>query len=251
MNSAFELWLFTSLLASLRLVPLFSFTPPFTLIRLPRLFRALFAVGVTAMIVGGGTGRLLPSVEPVRLIETAALELSLGLAFALPWHLLFGALNVAGRAIDIQSGLGIALTIDPTTRAQTPLVGTIFALLAAAMFFATDGTGQVLRIIATSLDLVPVGTAITLPTVAAVGAHATLMAGLALAAAGSVILTMLLLDVIIAVLTRSVPQMNALMLGIQVKVLVLLLVLPVILGSAMGLFARMMVLSLEAMARIS
>ena len=45
----------------------------------------------------------------------------------------------AGALLDMQIGFGIASLIDPTTRSQSPLLGTALNLLAVAVFFAVDG----------------------------------------------------------------------------------------------------------------
>jgi flagellar biosynthesis protein FliR len=58
---------------------------------------------------------------------------------------------------------------------------------------------------------------------------------------------MLACDVIVALLSRTVPQMNALMLGIQVKAIVMLAILPLVIGFAAGRIMRMIAITLETM----
>lgn len=244
-------WIVSSLLLSLRFAPLFTFTPPFTLTRLPRLIRALMSVGLAAVIAGGNPAAQLPGIlGAANIIPAAAHELLLGLAISLPLSLMFAAIYVAGRTVDIQAGYGLALLIDPTSQAQTPLVGTMMAYLAGMVFFAANGQDEVLKIIAASLAFAPIGAGHGVATISAAAGHAGVMMTLAFGALGGMILALFIIDLMIAVMARTVPQMNALVIGIQVKSFVLLLVLPAILGLGGVLFARMVALSLSAMARL-
>jgi flagellar biosynthetic protein FliR len=73
---------------------------------------------------------------------------------------------------------------------------------------------------------------------------------MAMGVAAASILALFLVDMVIALLSRTVPQMNVLVLGFQVKSLVLFLVLPLSFGMAGALFLRLMTLTLEALPRI-
>jgi flagellar biosynthetic protein FliR len=64
--------------------------------------------------------------------------------------------------------------------------------------------------------------------------------------AGGAILSLFVVDLAIAMLSRTVPQMNVLILGFQVKSLMLFLTLPITLGLSATLLARMTRLTLEA-----
>ena len=67
---------------------------------------------------------------------------------------------------------------------------------------------------------------------------------------GMVVLALFLTDLVIALLSRTVPQMNVLMLGFQVKSLVLLTVLPLSLGAGGALLMRMVTFSLDQIPRM-
>ncbi|MGJ3628982.1 EscU/YscU/HrcU family type III secretion system export apparatus switch protein [Sphingomonas sp. MMS24-JH45] len=73
----------------------------------------------------------------------------------------FAALLTVGRALDVQVG-GLAMLVDPTTRGQMPLIGTVFAYAAAMLFFAGTGPATLLAIWAAAFDRVPLGTLATL-----------------------------------------------------------------------------------------
>lgn len=239
---------FAAILLSLRIAPVFAFAPPFTLVRLPMLFRMLLGLGIAACLVAANpAAATLSDTGPGALFATAVSELLLGTIFMLAFQLSFAALQVAGRTIDIQAGFGMALLIDPTTRGSMPLTGTLFVYAAAAIFFATDGHVELLRILAASLDAVPLGAHQLAASPASLVAFISLAFLSAFGVAGGAILALFLCDLAIALLSRTIPQMNVLVLGFQVKTVVLLLVLPIVFGAAGALLARMTRIVLEAL----
>ena len=226
------------------------FAPPFTLVRVPRSILALFGLALSAMLVSALPEARLIAVTPSALALGALREAILGLVPVVVLQLMFGSLQLAGRTIDIQSGYGLALLIDPTTRAQTPLVGTLFAYAAAAVFFALDGHLRLVRLFAASLRAVPVGSTGRTGGLELLGPYLAAVSLIAIGVASAAILVLFLTDAVVAMLSRTVPQMNALLLGIQLKALILLAVLPLCFGTSAALFSELVARALETMARM-
>ena len=63
---------------------------------------------------------------------------------------------------------------------------------------------------------------------------------------GVIMLVLFLLDLTIAFLSRTLPQMNVMMLGFQVKAMATLVMLPVALALSGGLFLRLLRFALES-----
>jgi flagellar biosynthetic protein FliR len=241
-------WAFGSLLLALRIAPAFAFAPPFSLVRLPTLFKLLLGLGLAASILSCRPEAVAGlDLAPGALLVAAAGELMLGIVSVMVLQLAFGAIYIAGRTVDIQAGFGLALLIDPTSGARTPLIGTIFAMLAGMLFFAADGHHELLRIIAGSLDVLPIGRAAMPATIGPLLAFLSLVFVTAIGAVGGLVLSLFLADVAIAMLSRTVPQMNVLVLGFQVKTMVLLVALPATLGVAAALLMRTMRIALNAL----
>ncbi|MEO8114919.1 MAG: flagellar biosynthetic protein FliR [Phenylobacterium sp.] len=245
---AFTSWVFPSLLLSLRISPVFAFAPPFSLVPVPVVFRTLFGVGVAACIVyAHPAAAAIGELSLGDLVVTAARELLLGSIVVLAFQLAFGALYMAGRTIDIQAGFGLAVLIDPTTKTQTPLVGTMFAYAAGAIFFALNGHVDLLRIFTASLEAIPLGAGQMPDSLVRLVGFISVVFLTSFGVAGGTILTLFLADIAIAALSRTVPQMNVLVLGFQVKTILLLLVLPTTFGFAGALLARVTSLTLQAL----
>lgn len=250
-----SLWIASCLVLSLRIMPVFLFAPPFTLTRVPKPVLAMLGLGVAAILLSTDPApALLPEASAEAILPGVLRELFVGLVPVVVLQLLFGSLYLVGRTIDIQAGLGLAMLIDPTARGQLPMVGTIFAYIAAVTFFAAGGHFELLRFFAASLKVIPLGP-IHQPgsadgSLAALTSYAAVISFIALGIGGAVIAALLMIDLVVAMLSRTVPQMNALLIGIEVKVALLLLVVPLTLGFSGALFARMVAEALEAMPRL-
>lgn len=240
-------WLIGTMLLSLRISPVLAFAPPFTLMRVPPLIRVLLALGLSGVMIGALPEMATPPTEAGPLLVAAVRELFLGSIFVLAFQAAFAAIYVAGRTVDIQAGFGLASLMDPTSRVQTPLVGSIYAYAAGAVFFGMNGHLDLLRIIAASLDAVPLGQAGLPRDLAPLTAFLGAVFAIAFGVAGGVILALFLADMAIALLSRTAPQMNVLVLGFQVKTLLLMVALPLTLGVSGALLARLASTTLQAL----
>jgi flagellar biosynthetic protein FliR len=236
-----------TLLVSLRIVPALAFSPPFTLLRIPVPVRLVLAISLAAWLVSGHPGQTSQmDFWTQGLFITAAGELFLGIALALSLQLAFAALLTVGRTVDIQAGFGMALLVDPTTRSQVPLAGTLFTYAAAAIFFATDGPADLLAIWAASVDRVPLGSVVMAGNLPALTAYMSSIFVMAFGVAGMIILALFLIDLALALMSRTLPQMNVLLLGFQVKTLATLFLLPVAVALSGALLLSMMRYALES-----
>lgn len=244
-------WIASVWLVSLRIMPVFLLAPPFSLIRAPKLLIMLMALGLAAALVAAMPDRArLPEIDAGVLAIGAVRELFLGFVPVVVLQLLFGSLYLVGRTIDVQAGFGLALLIDPATRNQLPLAGTLFAYVAGASFFALGGHRDLLHFLAASLQAVAVGGAHGSGSLGTLAAYASSASLVALAIGGAAIAALLLCDLVIAMLSRTIPQLNALLLGIQVKAIVMFLVMPVALGASGALFAHLVATAIETMPRL-
>jgi len=240
-----------TLLVSLRIAPMLAFAQPFTLLRVPPMVRMILSISLAAWLVAGhpdSTWRV--PFWQAGLPVVALSELLLGIALSLALQIAFAALLTAGRAIDIQAGFGLAVLVDPTTRTQLPLAGTLFAYAAAMVFFASGGPEDLLAIWAASVEKVPLGASIVGGDPGVLIDYCGTVFLMAIGLAGLVLLVLFLLDLIVAFLSRTLPQMNVLLLGFQVKAIATIAVLPLAISMSGALFARMMRVALETMPRL-
>ena len=219
-------WIAAVLLSSLRIGTAFALTPLMTFGRSPANFRVLFVLAISALLVSGAA----VPIEAVplslgNLIMSAAGELLLGAVLAFGLLAGFAAFQVAGRILDLQLGFGVAALIDPTTRTQVPLLGTLLFMAAVITFFAIDGHHLVVRALSYSLHRLPPGTPVLDIEITMITAQFGAMFSFAVAIAAPVIFILLLVDTALAVMARTMPQMNVFFLSLPLKILVGLLTL--------------------------
>lgn len=227
--------LMAAALASLRLGAMLLLTPILASGGTPLRVRVLAILGFAAVLATGmnANGGLLPgalmarlAAEPGLLMQAAATEVAMGATLGVGIHLAFSTFAVAGRLLDIQIGFGLGQVFDPTTHASMPLLATAFSQLGVVVFFLVDGHHALLRGVAYSFERFPLGQ--PWPVDAALGPvlkQAAGLLGLSFALAIPVVFCLLIAEFVLGVLSRNLPQMNMLAVGIPTKVVVGLIAL--------------------------
>ena len=241
-------FLHAALLVSLRIVPTLAFSPPFTLLRIPPTVRVMISVSLAAWIVAAFPAQTAGMLEGrPSLLGAALAELLIGIALALALQLAFAAILTVGRLVDLQAGFAFAMLADPTNRSQLPLVGMILAYCAGALFFLSDGPASLLAIWSASVEHLPLGGSLEPEAVAKLLTFIGIIFTMALGAGGLILLILFLIDLTIAFMSRTLPQMNVLFLGFQVKTIATLLLLPVTVATSAALLLRMTQFALTTM----
>jgi flagellar biosynthetic protein FliR len=244
---SFADFLTAAMLVSFRIAPTLAYAPPFTFFKVPLIVRLALSLGLSAFIVAANPESTTSKVAgDINLIAFATFELFLGIQLSLALHVLFGAIGTAGRVADIQAGFGLALISDPSLRNRLPLIGTIFSYLAAVVFFSTDGPSDLIGIWSASLNALPLGSTAFEFKLTGFLSYMSTVSILALGLAGLLLLALFLVDISVAVMSKTLPQMNVLVLGFQVKTLVVLIVLPITISTSLALYLRLIRLALDA-----
>jgi flagellar biosynthesis protein FliR len=232
-------WIALVLLASVRFGALFVLAPVFGGMPMPAQFRVFFVLALSATII---VALRLPvagvPLQPAGLMLAALSEAALGAAMAFGLFAAFGAFQFAGKLLDIQIGFSMGTVYDPVTRAQSPLLGSALNVLALMLFFALDGHHLLLRGVAYSLERVPPGTLPAAWSLAPFVDQFGVMFLFGLTLAAPVVFTLLLVDVGLGIVSRTMPQLNIFTIGIPAKIVVGLLVLAGTLTALAPVMAR-------------
>ena len=172
-------------------------------------------------------------------VSAMAGEAALGATMGLGLSLAFAAFGVGARILDTQIGFGIGQVFNPVSNQQTPILTGVFTQVALVLFFSTDAPDGVLRGVVLSLQAYPPGSAWSMQSafVPVVGQVAGLFA-LGFAMVAPVIFCLLLVELGLGVISRSLPQMNMFAIGIPIKALVGLTALAVWTAGSLGLMTR-------------
>ena len=129
---------------------------------------------------------------------------------------------MAGKIMDMQAGFAVVNEMDPTSTPQNPLIGSFLYYLTLIIFVVTNGHHVLLSALVGSFDSVPV-----LGMNADVSSLANLMvdftAGVFLTGmkiAMPLTFAILLTNVSLGVLARTMPQMNIFVVGIPMQIVI-------------------------------
>ncbi len=216
------------LLVTIRFSAVFLLSPLFSFGKVPVRFRLFFLLVLSLVLVGvNGYGGVIQITDIGTLIEAAAHELLLGGLLAFGVFTSFAAFQFGGRIVDLQMGFGVAGLIDPSTNNQSPLIGTVLNIMAVMTFFLLDGHHLIIRGLAFSLEKIPPSTGLLSINPHILVAQFGVMFVLGFALVAPVIVTIVLLDIAMAVAARTMPQVNIFIMSFPLKIFVGLLVLAI------------------------
>jgi flagellar biosynthetic protein FliR len=232
-------WLLATLLVWLRVTAATVLAPVFGPTQIPASVRMVLALGISAMIVAALPVKP-PQIESaVALAMASCAELVIGASLSFGFLVAYAATHVAGRVLDVQIGFGIASIIDPSTRNFAPLIGTLLGMVAVTVFLSFDGHHVLLRALALSIQQSPPGSSVHAPNWDALMKHSGTMFTFGLALAAPVMFALLLADLAMAVLARSMPLLNVFVLSFSLKVVLGIAGLAAAVKLAEPLFARL------------
>jgi flagellar biosynthetic protein FliR len=204
----------------------------------PMQVRALLAVALSVVITPLHWGLAPP--HPANLLEFGVIigrEALLGLALGSAIMILLSGMQLAGQVISQMSGLSLADVVNPTFDMQVPIFSHLLELVAIAMFFLLGGDRQVMDALLGSFAWMPPGSG-TLPAeltdvLSTIAAHSF---DTGIRAAAPIMVAMLLAILIVALISRTLPQLNAMAIGMNFNALIVLAMLGLTLGSAAWVF---------------
>ncbi|NSW54864.1 MAG: flagellar biosynthetic protein FliR [Armatimonadetes bacterium] len=216
------------LIPAARAVGVLAFMPGMNAQSIPPHLRLLLAGGI-ALLVGSSVNASanLPSDASAYMLVLLS-ELGLGLLVGWAVSVFLESVRWSGEVLDMQIGLRMGSFLDPTTHQGSSTLGQAYYLAAFTIFLAVDGHHWVLAALARSYERIPPGSvAFSGSTVDLTlgAAGSALDLGVRVAAAGLV--SLLLADVALALMARTVPNMNVFLVGMPAKLGVGLAVLAV------------------------
>lgn len=219
-------WAMSVLLISVRVAMLFVVAPPFAGVPVPPLARVILVLTLAAGLIGN-VAPLSVDLDIGSLAGAVLHEAVVGGVFATGLFAAFAAFQFAGRLLDFQIGFGVASLVDIATKNSLPLLGTLLSMLAAVFFFAIDGHHAVLRLLSLSISKLPPGSSISSLDAGPLLAQFGTCFSFGLILVAPVVLCLFLVDIGMAFMSRTMPQMNVFVMSMSLKVMVGLVVLAI------------------------
>ena len=236
------------LLLFTRLSGLFAFFPFFSHTRIPMSIKTALVFFMTIFLFPLAT---LPNIEfsVVGIGLALVSEILLGLIAGLFLIIVFAMLQMAGMSISFVMGFTMASVVDPQSGTSSPIISTIFTLLALVLLLAFNGHHLMIMFIVKSLDLLPLGSFYPTQNIwdYLLGAVSSMFIfGFILSF--PIVGLSLLADIVFGMLMKTMPSFNLLVVGFPIKIMVAFVVMFVVLASTMLVFKREM---LEAIGKLS
>lgn len=174
------------------------------------------------------------------LITYGLVEVLTGLFLGYITAICFHVIKMGGQLIDIQMGLSMASIYDPTSKSETTLMGNLINWIAILIFFAMNGHHIVIEGILYSFHIIEIGTPIIVNNFDYLLKIFLEYFVIGFKIAIPVSLALFIAELVMGLVSRSVPQFNVMMLGMPMKILVgllfLLTALPFISNESYKLF---------------
>ena len=234
-----------------RISGVFMLIPVFNSRNIPMISKVLFVFFLSLVI--------LPIVDKENLILDTLLQFAyymtvefiIGLSFGIVMVLILNSLYIAGALVDRNIGFSMVSVISPTDEGQLPVSANLYFTMSMLIFLVTNGHHVLIRELYNSFMLIPLGQ-IKL-TKYVIDNYVDIIAGsfvLGFKIAMPFILTILISNVILGILSRAMPGMNVFMLGMPFKVLIGLVILLLVVPTYFGIVNNMFNWSFDELNRV-
>ena len=214
-----------------RVSGIFIVAPFFGSINIPQYIRIGTALAMSVV--------LFPVVDQLAVVQAPATilgyalavlaELFVGWLIGFVAYISFSAIHMAGKIMDMQVGFSIVNVMDPTSGQQIPLIGSFLYNLGLIIFLVTNGHHMIIAALFESFRAVPMLGMTANPDITMLIANFT--AGIfstGMKIAMPVTFAILLTNVALGVLARTMPQLNIFVVGIPMQIVVGLFVLSIL-----------------------
>lgn len=212
----------------------------------PQRIRIILAVTITLVVAP-----LLPPTPRVDALSLASLiiilqQMLIGIALGFMVEVVTQVFVVAGQLIAMQTGLGIATTVDPAQGVSVVVVSQWFLFLVSLTFLALNGHLVLIELLADSFHTLPVSdqgwTSNDLGRIVQWGGW---MFASALIIALPALTALLVVNLAFGVMTRAAPQLNIFALGFPVTMMVGLAIIWLNIGSLGETFRQLLLTLFE------
>ena len=219
-----QLYLFE--LIFMRMSGFLLFNPLLGRSNLPAMVKTGMAL-VLSILVFGTAGTGVP--QPDTLVELAfrlLLELGIGLVLGFVMRVVFSVVQIGGEVIDTQMGMTMAQIYDASSQANMSVTASLLNILFFLNFFAENGHYTLMRILLGSAEILPFGTAVLGEAAASYVAEVFFSSMLlAVKMALPILAAELLGELGMGILMKAIPQINAFVINMELKVIIGLILL--------------------------
>lgn len=210
-----------------RIAGLMLFAPLFGSARIPRRFKVIIALVLTLPVIERGLPASVPIPQSLGLVTIGLVgELVFGMTMGMIASFVFIAAQWAGEMVGQQVGFNISEVLDPQFGGAGSVVGDLYFMIGTVAFLSMGGHVQLVMGVYDSLTACPPLSAYFSPTLLEfVLQYWHAATSLALRIAAPMFVTMMIVDVSMGCISKTMPQLNVMSAGMAVRGIVGILVL--------------------------
>ena len=235
-------WLADFFWPLLRIGAMVMAAPIFNTRQIPVRFRMLLAVLITLLVQP-----VLPAAPVVSVFSTDALlialqQIGIGAALGFLMQMAFQALIFGGQVMAYSMGLGFANMMDPTNGVQVPVIAQFWLILAMLAFLMMNGHLVLISAIVDTFTVLPVATdGLSRAGLWELVSWASRMFAAGVLMAMPVIISLLLINIGMGVVSRAAPQLNIFAIGFPITLMMGFVLIWITLPQVMGNFSVLLV----------
>lgn len=194
-------------------------SPGFSFRSMPQIAKVVLAAGLSVAVYGLSPVPIEPLTTGMFLFILLK-EILVGVAIGYITQLFFSGIEMAGNFVDFQVGFSMAMQYDPVLGVNTSFYGQVYYWISMVIFFVANVHHHVIRTLVRSFEIVPI-TQVNFPYLGTEGLVQIFVYVFEIAVnlAFPLIIVALLAEIVLALLSRTVPQINVLILGMPLKIL--------------------------------
>jgi flagellar biosynthetic protein FliR len=155
-------------------------------------------------------------------------EFIVGVVIGYVAYVVFTSIYIAGQIIDMQIGFGMVNVFDPISNIQIPVTANLYFILAMIIFLVTNGHHMLIKALFQSFDLVPLGGASIGPMMIdnIIDLFKQIFS-IGFKISAPIVAAVIVTDVVLGIISKTIPQMNVFVLGMPLKILIGVLIIMI------------------------
>lgn len=242
----------TYLMVFVRMSGMILFNPLFARRNMPSQYKMAFVLSLTLVLAPGLLGTSYVALSGFDMVFVLLKELFMGFCCGMVFTLFYYMIFFAGDLIDTQFGLSMAKVLDPGTNIQMSVTGNWFSIIFVVYIFLTDSHLLMIKIFASSYDIIPLGAA----SLALENTAQFLMGLFVHVFSIAIQLTLpflaveFIMEACMGILMRLIPQIHVFVINIQLKLLTGLLLLLLLAAPVSNFLHNYMELMFRTMEKV-
>jgi len=223
-----------------RLLAFVHFAPVFSHKSVPAHTKIGLAFLITTMLAPKALETPVPD-DGYSLLFVVILNFLMGFLMGFTTNLLFTIVVAGGEMMDAAMGFSSGQMFDPSLGGQTTIIGRFMSMLSIVVFFSVGGPEMLLEGMSNSLDSFPIyATSLDINVFKIIHLTGQIIS-MGFIIVSPVVLTILVNDIVLGLVSRASPQINAFQISFTIKpsigVLVWMLIMPLFFSGVANLFS--------------